>query len=149
MIETGGGVAKCVIFPSTSGEQHRQPRFSLNGLIVSFSADLEAREREAQSHESEEEETRITRSLEQEVMINSYIPLLLLRRTAEVLYDRNENRGRRCSKSLSISPAFCISGLYEREACRRDLAVVWQICQSRGFIFICPFAQQQLTAANG
>ncbi|PKU31215.1 subfamily c member hypothetical protein [Limosa lapponica baueri] len=33
--------------------------------------DLEAREREAQTRESEEEDIRITRSLEQEVMINS------------------------------------------------------------------------------
>lgn len=73
LIEIGVGVAKFVIFPSTSGkQQQQQQRFSLDGLnFVSFSADLEAREREAQTHETEEEETSITRSLEQEVMINS------------------------------------------------------------------------------
>lgn len=67
--EIGVGVAKFVIFPSTFGQQWK---FSLDCFnFVSFSADLEAREREAQTRESEEEEIRITRSLEQEVMINS------------------------------------------------------------------------------
>lgn len=63
------GVAKFVIFPSTSGQEWK---FSLGWFnFLSFSADLEAREREAQSRESEEEDIRITRSLEQEVMTNS------------------------------------------------------------------------------
>lgn len=67
----GVAVAKFVISPSSSGQQGK---FKVSWdcfNFVSFSADLEAREREAQAQETEEEEIRITRSLEEEVRINS------------------------------------------------------------------------------
>lgn len=64
------GVARFVIFPSALVSSRNSLWIVL--IFVSFSADLEAREREAQTHESEEEEIRTTRTLEQEVMINFY-----------------------------------------------------------------------------
>jgi len=67
--EIGVAVTEFVIFPCTSGQQGK---FSLDWFdFILFCADLEAREREAQTHESEEEDIRITRSLDQEVMIHS------------------------------------------------------------------------------
>lgn len=69
--DIGVAAARFVIYQSSSGQQGIF-KFSLNCFnFVSFSADLEAREREAQSQENEEEEIRITRSLEEEVRINS------------------------------------------------------------------------------
>lgn len=59
--------AKFGIIPSTSWQQWKFTLHCFN--FVFFSADLEAREREAQTRDSEEEEIRITRTLEQEVMI--------------------------------------------------------------------------------
>lgn len=69
--DIGVAVAKLVIFPFSSGQQGKF-KFSWDCFnFLSFSADLEAREREAQAQENEEEEIRITRSLEEEVRINS------------------------------------------------------------------------------
>lgn len=64
-------VAKFVISPSSSDQQGKLKLSWDCFNFVSFSADLEAREREAQAQENEEEEIRITRSLEEEVRINS------------------------------------------------------------------------------
>lgn len=63
------GVAKLWIITPASGQQWKFSLVCFN--FVCFSADLEAREREAQARDNEEEEIRITRTLEQEVKIHS------------------------------------------------------------------------------
>lgn len=69
--DVGVAVAKFVIFPSFLWSAGKIQILFLDCFnFVSFSADLEAREREAQTQENEEEEVRITRSLEEEVRIN-------------------------------------------------------------------------------
>lgn len=64
-----------------------------------------------------------------------------MRRIAETLYNHDENHVMRCSKSMYSSPsAFWINAFCERGAYRRDLGAVWQMCQSRDFIFCLPFS---------
>uniref|UniRef100_A0A8C6ZE82 DnaJ homolog subfamily C member 17 n=1 Tax=Nothoprocta perdicaria TaxID=30464 RepID=A0A8C6ZE82_NOTPE len=60
--------------------------------------DLEAREREAQARETEEEEIRITRTLEQEVMMNWWIFMFVLRRIGGRLRIPHEKLVMRCNK---------------------------------------------------